>query len=86
MSKENEMCTLTEQELRERRGMPVWVTDYNGFESWAIVTIDKIGQYKDIIYLSGVYYSKDKYGDVGVKFQWDYSSRNLECYDRPCNR
>lgn len=69
---------LTEEELRELAGKPVWCED---LQCWGIVKYETAGRWKNKPFLIGAWHSPD-YG-TATNFEYDIKQRKLTLYRRP---
>ena len=67
---------LTPAEIQQMRGRPVWCPE---IEAYGIISIDRIGHWKDKPFLAGVWY-QDKEATCGVNFNYDVEERGLTLY------
>lgn len=63
---------LTQDELREMDGQPVWVEE---LKHWALIDIEKGGQWDGIPFTV--------WAENGAKFTYNVKNRGLHCYRRP---
>lgn len=67
---------LTPAEIQQMRGRPVWCPE---IEAYGIISIDRIGNWKDKPFLVGVWY-QDKGATCGVNFNYDVEEQGLTLY------
>lgn len=67
---------LTPAEIQQMRGRPVWCPE---IEAYGIISIDRIGAWKDEPFLNGVWY-RDKEETCGVDFSYNIEERELTLY------
>lgn len=67
---------LTPAEIQQMRGRPVWCPE---IEAYGIISIDRIGAWKDKPFLNGVWY-QDKEETCGVDFSYNIEERELTIY------
>ena len=63
---------LTEEQLREMDGEPVWVEDG---KHWALIDVEKGGPWDGVPFAV--------WTENGVEFTYNVEDRNLQCYRRP---
>ena len=63
---------LTQDDLREMEGQPVWVEEV---KHWALIDIEKGGQWDGIPFAV--------WAENGAKFTYNIKERKLHCYRRP---
>ena len=69
---------LTEEELRELAGKPVWCED---LQCWGIVKYETAGRWKNKPFLIGAWHSPDC--GTATNFEYDIKQRKLTLYRRP---
>mgnify|MGYP005910528883 FL=1 len=64
---------LTQQELQEMAGKPIYCPE---LESYGIVKYETIGDWAGVPFLVGARH----FGGVAVNFEFDIAERKLKCY------